>query len=82
MQVNCQDCGARYQVLHIWVETIKTNRQTECLACGAPLQSHDGRFVLKYFLLESPSRPLAPRRAGQATDRRATAVRLPHIASS
>lgn len=64
MQVNCQNCGVRYQVVHIGVESVETNHQTECLACGAPLQGRDGRFVLKYFLLQPSLRPLGRRRAG------------------
>lgn len=31
MQFNCQNCGARYQVVRVEAESVKTDRQLECL---------------------------------------------------
>jgi hypothetical protein len=39
------------------------DREPSCLTCGAPLPGREGRFVLKYFLLE-PSQHLGKRKVG------------------
>ena len=33
-----------------------TDREIECLVCGAPLAARDDEFVLKYFLLRTANR--------------------------
>jgi hypothetical protein len=35
------------------------DREITCLSCGSALHSRDGRFVLKYFLIERPKAALA-----------------------
>jgi DNA-directed RNA polymerase subunit RPC12/RpoP len=51
---NCSNCGALYEVVHVEAESIAIDRELACLSCGAPLQSRQGRFLLKYFLLKRP----------------------------
>ena len=50
---NCPNCDAIYDLVRAEGESDTTDRDLVCLACGAPLQSREGRFILKYFLLES-----------------------------
>ena len=40
--------------------------EINCLDCDLPLRSRDGRFILKYFLLDGPRRK-APSRAKNGT---------------
>jgi hypothetical protein len=51
------NCDALYQLVKVepGPETI-TDRKFPCRACGAPLDAHDGEFVLKYFLLRTAGR--------------------------
>jgi predicted RNA-binding Zn-ribbon protein involved in translation (DUF1610 family) len=66
---NCPNCGAVYEVVYVEAETVALNRELACLSCGAPLQARQGRFALKYFLLERPF-SVRPRRAVGAGARR------------
>jgi predicted Zn finger-like uncharacterized protein len=63
MRFNCPNCDARYQLIRVESDSITANRQVECLTCGAPLQGREGRYALKYFLLDSSQRA-GRRRAG------------------
>jgi predicted nucleic acid-binding Zn ribbon protein len=49
---NCSNCGAAYEVVHVEAENVANDCELACLSCGAPLQSRQGRFVLKYFLVK------------------------------
>jgi hypothetical protein len=60
---NCPNCDALYDLVRVEAESVKTDHELACLTCGAPLQGRDGRFVLKYLLLE-PSRVARKRRGG------------------
>jgi transcription elongation factor Elf1 len=60
---NCPNCGALYDLVRVEAEPVMINHELACLLCGAPLQGREGRFVLKYFLLE-PSRVARKRRVG------------------
>jgi predicted RNA-binding Zn-ribbon protein involved in translation (DUF1610 family) len=53
---DCSQCGARYVIIRVEVPSAG-NEQVACVKCGANLPARDGRFALKYFLMES-----APRR--------------------
>ena len=45
----CPSCDALYQVVKIEAGIQTSNRQITCRACGAPLPSREGKFVLKIF---------------------------------
>jgi predicted RNA-binding Zn-ribbon protein involved in translation (DUF1610 family) len=67
---NCPNCGAVYEVVHVEAENVAVDRELACLSCGAPLQAREGRFVVKYFLLERSYPAITPRRAGPGARRR------------
>lgn len=60
---SCPNCGAAYDLVRVETESVTTDRELVCLACGAPLKSREGRFILKYFLLE-PTHHIGRRRVG------------------
>jgi predicted RNA-binding Zn-ribbon protein involved in translation (DUF1610 family) len=60
---NCPNCGALYEVVRVEAENVAIGRELACLSCGAPLQSRQGRFVLKYFLLGRSYPAVTPRHA-------------------
>jgi predicted RNA-binding Zn-ribbon protein involved in translation (DUF1610 family) len=49
---NCPNCDAKYDLVRTEAEPVTTDRELVCLSCGGPLRSREGRFILKYFLLE------------------------------
>ena len=59
-QFNCPNCDALYGLVRIETSSVSSDRELVCLTCGTPLQSRDGRFILKYFLVQVGS----TRRAG------------------
>jgi len=59
---HCPHCSALYDLVRVESETVRADEELTCLACGTPLQARDGRYVLKYLLLDSP-RSFSPRRA-------------------
>jgi hypothetical protein len=61
----CPHCTTRYHVVQVEAEP-STNVETNCLVRDQQLRSRDGRFILKYFLLDGP-RPKAPSRAKNGT---------------
>ena len=61
--LNCPNCGAHYRLVRVEASSATIARQLACLKCGGPLQGREGRYVLKYFLLDA-SRGLAKRRVG------------------
>jgi hypothetical protein len=52
----CPTCDALYQVVRVEALPEASDREIKCLVCGAPLDAHDGEFVLKYFLLRTATR--------------------------
>lgn len=53
----CPNCAALYQVIRVESGPETTaDQEVACRACGAPLDAHDGEFVLKYFLLRTAGR--------------------------
>ena len=55
---HCSNCRAKYEVVRIEAPPgPTTDREITCVSCGGPLKGRDGKFVLKYFLIE-----LGPRR--------------------
>jgi len=61
---NCPNCDAIYDLVRTEAGSIATDRELVCLTCGAPLQSREGRFILKYLLLEPAHRHAGRRRVG------------------
>jgi hypothetical protein len=51
----CPNCTTRYHVVQVEADP-STNVEIDCLVCDQPLRSRDGRFILKYFLLDGPRR--------------------------
>ena len=47
----CPSCGAIYKVVRVEAEPAAGER-IDCCNCGASLEGREGRFVLKYFLVE------------------------------
>jgi hypothetical protein len=66
----CPNCTTRYHVVQGEADP-STNVEINCLVCDQPLLSRDGRFILKYFLLDGPRR-----RAGSSA-KNGTVIRTP-----
>jgi len=50
VRTNCPHCGAAYKVVQ--VEAASDPVEITCRSCGGPLQGREGRFLLKYFLVD------------------------------
>jgi predicted Zn finger-like uncharacterized protein len=61
VRTNCPHCGAAYKVVQI--EAPSDPVEITCRSCGGPLQGREGRFLLKYFLVDK-RRKAAPPAAG------------------
>ena len=61
----CPHCTTRYHVVQLEADP-SIDVEINCLVCDQQLRSRDGRFILKYFLLDGP-RPKAPSRAKNGT---------------
>jgi hypothetical protein len=48
----CPNCGALYRLVRAEAGPESGDREITCRSCGAPLQGREGRFILKYFLIE------------------------------
>lgn len=48
----CPNCGALYRHVQAEAGPESGDREITCRSCGAPLQGREGRFILKYFLIE------------------------------
>ena len=52
---HCPNCMAKYEIVRVEAPPEPTtDREIECTACGAPLHGREGKFLLKYFLVERP----------------------------
>jgi predicted RNA-binding Zn-ribbon protein involved in translation (DUF1610 family) len=50
---DCPNCGAKYEIVRVEAPPgLTTNRELVCLSCGDPLHGREGKFILKYFLVE------------------------------
>jgi transcription elongation factor Elf1 len=58
----CPTCGSLYEIVRVEAESVTVDRELSCLMCGAPLQGREGRYVLKYFLVELPRNPATRRK--------------------
>jgi hypothetical protein len=45
-----------YHLIKVEAGPETVDRELNCRACGAPLPARDGQFVLKYLLLQKPTR--------------------------
>ena len=59
----CPNCGARYTLVRAEADRASVSGQLVCRSCGGPLNGREGRFVLKYFLVDRPKIPLERRGA-------------------
>jgi hypothetical protein len=50
----CPNCGTRYKLVRVETDEALPDHQLTCLKCGGPLHGREGRFVLKYFLVDGP----------------------------
>ena len=54
---NCPTCEAKYEVVRVEAPPEPmTDREITCVSCGGPLHGRDGKFILKYFLVERSRR--------------------------
>ena len=53
----CPNCGARYTLVRAEADRMSASGQIVCRSCGGPLNGREGRFVLKYFLVDQPKIP-------------------------
>lgn len=52
----CPNCEAQYHVLKVKAGPETKDHEITCRACGGPLSPREGKFVLKYFLLDKRRR--------------------------
>ena len=58
LRANCPHCGAAYKVVQI--EAPSDPVEVTCRSCGGPLQGREGRFLLKYFLVDKRRKAAPP----------------------
>ena len=55
---DCSNCGAKYKLVRVEAPAgPTTDREITCISCGGPLHGREGKFLLKYFLIERPRPP-------------------------
>ena len=53
---DCPNCGAQYKLVRVETNETLPDQQLACRKCGGPLHGRQGRFVLKYFLVDRAGR--------------------------
>jgi len=54
---HCPVCAAKYEVVGFEAPPAPaTEGDVACLCCGGSLHAREGKFILKYFLIERPKR--------------------------
>jgi hypothetical protein len=54
---SCPTCGAKYEVVRIEAPPgPTTDRAITCVSCGGPLNGREGKFILKYFMIDRARR--------------------------
>jgi hypothetical protein len=54
---HCPNCATKYEIVRVEARPgPTTDREIVCIACGGPLHGREGKFLLKYFLVERPRR--------------------------
>jgi DNA-directed RNA polymerase subunit RPC12/RpoP len=51
---DCANCGAQYALVRVEGESAEADSQIACCSCGSALNGYEGRFILKYFLVDRP----------------------------
>lgn len=64
----CPHCKTKYNVVRVEAVPDTKDDDVTCLSCGGPLAGREGAFVIKYFLVDSPSK--RQRRTAAATSNR------------
>jgi hypothetical protein len=54
--MQCPHCDAKYTVVRVEAPATPLAREVTCLSCGGPLAGREGNFILKYFLVDRPSK--------------------------
>ena len=63
-QFECPNCAAKYEFVRVEAPRVPTtDREITCVSCGGPMNGREGKFILKYFLVERPKRRAYARRA-------------------
>lgn len=50
----CPSCGAGYTIVRMDAAPASHEEEIVCVICGETLVGRDGRFILKYFLIDPP----------------------------
>ena len=58
VRTSCPHCGAAYKVVQI--EAPSDPVEITCKSCGGPLAGREGRFLLKYFLVDKRRKAAPP----------------------
>src|SRR5271167_4269295 len=53
---DCPHRGAKYRIVRVEAPQGEPMPQVECQSCGGPFQGRVGGFILKYFLVDRPSK--------------------------
>src|SRR5262249_11782958 len=53
---SCPTCGAKYEVVRVEAPSGPNNPEIACVSCGSLLHGRDGKFILKYFMVERSRR--------------------------
>jgi hypothetical protein len=54
MRFDGPNCAAHYRLVRVEAAADGPDREITCRSCGAPLHGHEGRYALKYFLVDRP----------------------------
>jgi hypothetical protein len=82
---SCPNCNAKYRLVRVEAEPEPSHGRIECYHWGGPLNGREGRFILKYFLIDRPRRQLKPNvlnRSGRYPLQPNGAGRIPAIRGS
>ena len=52
----CPTCAVEYKVVRVEAKTTVPEGRLTCRNCGGPLYAREGRYILKYFLLDASVR--------------------------
>jgi DNA-directed RNA polymerase subunit RPC12/RpoP len=52
----CPNCQAQYRLVRVEAAADTPDRKITCRSCGAPLQAREGRYFLKYILVDRPTK--------------------------
>jgi hypothetical protein len=64
----CPNCGALYTLVRAEADGTSVSGRLACRSCGGALNGREGRFVLKYFLVDRPKIPARATRGKRQAD--------------